>query len=288
MKYSCLHTHTNFCDGKDSVEAMCQYAWERGFVSLGFSAHAPLPADFGPETDWHLHRDRLTAYVDAIHSAKQRWQGKLPVFLGLEVDYIRDVCGPSDGRFSNLGLDYLIGSVHYLIPDRLTPFTVDGSLEELIHGIERGYGGSASRMVEAFWTAVEEMVKLQGFDILGHLDLIKKNNRNQTLFSPDQGFYTEGADRVIQSIDGKTMVVEVNTGGMNRGTVAEPYPSVDLIKKLRSRSIPMTINADAHRTEHLGGHYEEARTALLRGGYEAIVLFGGKEGGLPRWEEEPL
>jgi histidinol-phosphatase (PHP family) len=288
MKYSCLHTHTTFCDGRDSVEAMCQYAWKRGFVSLGFSAHAPLPADFGPETEWHLHWDRLTEYVDAVQDAKRRWQGKLQVFLGLEVDYIRNVCGPSDGRFTNLGLDYRIGSVHYLVPHGDIPFTVDGSLEELIHGIEGGYGGSANRMVEAFWTATEEMVGLHGFDILGHLDLVKKNNRDRPLFSPAKGVYTEGADRVIQAIEAKMMVVEVNTGGMNRGTVDEPYPSVELIKKLRSRSIPMTINADAHRTEHLGGHYEEARTALLRGGYDSMVLFAGKEGGLPRWEEEPL
>jgi len=288
MKYSCLHTHTTFCDGKDSVEALCQYAWERGFVSLGFSAHAPLPADFGPETEWHLHRDRLTEYVDAVRDAKRRWQGKLPVFLGLEVDYIRNVCGPSDGRFKNLDLDYSIGSVHYLVPKRGEPFTVDGSAEELVQGIEGGYGGSASRMVEAFWTAVEEMVGLQGFDILGHLDLVKKNNRDQTLFSLTEGFYTEGADRVIQAIDPKRMVVEVNTGGMNRGTVAEPYPSMELVRKLRGRSIPMTINADAHRKEHLGGYYEEGRTLLVKGGYSSMVLFAGKEGGLPRWEEEPL
>lgn len=288
MKYSCLHTHTTFCDGKDSVEAMCQYAWERGFVSLGFSAHAPLPVDFGPETEWHLHRDRLTEYVDTVRDAKRRWQGKLQVFLGLEVDYIRNVCGPSDGRFTNLGLDYRIGSVHYLVPNQGAPFTVDGSLEELIDGIKGGYGGSANRMVEAFWTAEEQMVGLQSFDILGHLDLVKKNNRDQTLFSPAEGVYTEGADRVIQAIDPKTMVVEVNTGGMNRGTVAEPYPSAELIEKLRSRSIPMTINADAHRAEHLGGYYGEARAALLRGGYGSIVLFTGKEGSLQRWEEEPL
>ena len=37
------HTHTTFCDGKNSVEEMTLAAIERGFVALGFSMHGWTP-----------------------------------------------------------------------------------------------------------------------------------------------------------------------------------------------------------------------------------------------------
>ena len=40
-----VHTHTNFSDGRDSVEQMVLAALERGFVSLGFSDHGALSID---------------------------------------------------------------------------------------------------------------------------------------------------------------------------------------------------------------------------------------------------
>ena len=40
-----FHTHTVFCDGKDTVEHMARRAWEQGLVSLGFSGHGPQTND---------------------------------------------------------------------------------------------------------------------------------------------------------------------------------------------------------------------------------------------------
>ena len=34
-----LHTHTLYCDGKDSVEEMVRAAIDKGFTTLGFSGH---------------------------------------------------------------------------------------------------------------------------------------------------------------------------------------------------------------------------------------------------------
>ena len=38
---SSAHVHTTFCDGKTSAQVMAQSAYEMGFVSLGFTSHAP-------------------------------------------------------------------------------------------------------------------------------------------------------------------------------------------------------------------------------------------------------
>ena len=39
------HTHTTWCDGKDTPEAVVVAAIEKGFYAIGFSSHAMLPED---------------------------------------------------------------------------------------------------------------------------------------------------------------------------------------------------------------------------------------------------
>ncbi|MDR2796507.1 MAG: PHP domain-containing protein, partial [Spirochaetaceae bacterium] len=69
MNYSCLHTHTSFCDGNGTVEDFCAAAYKKKFVSLGFSAHAPITKKTGLKTDWHLRDDRLGDYCTAVRGA---------------------------------------------------------------------------------------------------------------------------------------------------------------------------------------------------------------------------
>ncbi|MDR3148293.1 MAG: histidinol-phosphatase [Treponema sp.] len=282
---SCLHTHTLFCDGTDDVETYCRRAWEKGLSSLGFSAHAPIIKKTGIPTDWNLPEDRLEAYLDAVREARRRWEGKLPVYLGLEVDYIDGLMGPADGDYRDLGLDYCIGSVHFLVPPHAAPFTVDGSREELERGLVEGYGGDGEALMHAYWDNVAAMIRSGGFEILGHADLIKKNNHAPPFFDPVGPGYFRRIEE-IAALAGATpsgLVVELNTGGMNRGRLTEPYPSPAMLGLFRARGLPIIINADAHRAEDLDGHYGEALDLMRQAGYTTTVLFAGRAGGRPRW-----
>jgi histidinol-phosphatase (PHP family) len=284
---SCLHTHTVFCDGKDDVETYCRRAWEKGLRALGFSAHAPVAKKTGIVTGWTLPDSRLEAYLDAVREARRRWEGRLPVYLGLEVDYIAGLMGPADADYREMGLDYLIGSVHFVSPPRSVPFAVDGSRKDLEWGLREGFGGDGEALMHAYWDSVAAMIRAGGFDILGHADLIKKNNRAPAappFFDPSG----PGCLRRMGEIAGLAgeaarrsgMAVEVNTGGMNRGRIDETYPSPAMLGLFREQGVPAVINADAHRAEDLDGHYAEALDALRQAGYTETVLFGGRG---PRW-----
>ena len=39
------HTHTIWCDGKNTVEEMILSAMEKGFDAIGFSSHSTYPDD---------------------------------------------------------------------------------------------------------------------------------------------------------------------------------------------------------------------------------------------------
>jgi histidinol-phosphatase (PHP family) len=286
VTYTSLHTHTNFCDGKDDVETMCGAAFERGFASIGFSAHAPTEHVI-QKTDWHLPQARLAEYVDAVHSAGKHWAGKIAVYLGLEVDYIKGRMGPADRVYRELGLDYVIGSVHYVFPPSGgEPITVDSPKAEFERDLRVLFKGDGEVLASAYWDMEAEMIQDGGFDILGHLDLIKKNNPNDKWFS--SRLYRKKSAALIPLIVQSRSVVEVNTGGLNRGHTAEPYPSPRLLTLLREASVPVTVTADAHETGDLGGHYEEARQTLLKAGYRQVSLFESHKPGAPVWKSEEI
>jgi histidinol-phosphatase (PHP family) len=309
MTYSCLHTHTLFCDGADDVETMCAAAAARGFVSIGFSSHAPIAKKTGIKTGWHLPDEKLDEYVETVLAAKKRRQGTLEVFLGLEVDYIKGLCGPSDRDYQSLPLDYIIGSVHYVASPE-SGFTVDAPEKEFRAGFRKLFHDDGTALYNAYYDAYCEMISEGGFDIAGHFDLVKKNNGLYRFFSPEDPGYKkrllETADclasrRVNIGVAGGAgrssglpedgtfpFVVEVNTGGMNRGRTSEPYPSPAALKLLRERNIPVTVTADAHSAGHLGGHYEEARAAMLDAGYTTAARFAGRKDGKALWLEEAL
>jgi histidinol-phosphatase (PHP family) len=286
---SCLHTHTVFCDGKDEIETYCRRAWEGGFHSLGFSAHAPVTRKTGIASDWNLPDSRLEEYLDAVRAARRRWEGKLPIYLGLEVDYIGGLMGPADKDYRDMGLDYLIGVVHYIIPPRAAPFTVDGSRAELERGLKEGFGGDGEALMGWYWDQTAAMIRAGGFEILGHADLIKKNNQaslGPLFFDPAGPAYLRRIGE-IAALAGEArsgIVVEVNTGGMSRGRITETYPSPAMLKFFREQGVSAVINADAHRAQDLESHYGEALDTMRKAGYTATALFEGRG----RWVEREL
>jgi histidinol-phosphatase (PHP family) len=280
---------------------MCQAAYTKGFQSIGFSSHAPLAKKTGIKTTWHLKDERLDEYINTVLEARKRWEGKLKVYLGLEVDFIKGLCGPADNDIQSLPLDYIIGAVHYVAaPKNGELFIVDAPPEEFEPGLEDLFDNDGSSLCNAYFDMYRTLVSAGGYDILAHLDLVKKNNAQFHFFSPKDAGYTkqlaDTADLIAaasstaarSAASGRNPVVEVNTGGIIRGRTADPYPSLAMLKLLRERNIPLTINADAHAPDHLGSAYETARETMLEAGYGSMLLFEGRQNGKALWRETPL
>jgi histidinol-phosphatase (PHP family) len=281
---------------------MCRAAFAKGFAALGFSSHAPLPKKTGLHSAWHMKEEKLPAYLDDVLAARRRWEGRLAVYLGLEVDFIAGLTGPSDPGYRNMGLDYIIGSVHYAVPPRgRAPFTVDGSREELEKGIREGFGGDGNALAAWYWDALAAMIRAGGFEIIGHADILKKYNQDGKLFDMEGEFWRSGVeaaaeaagDKVREAAAGNTVakpppVLEVNTGGINRKKTREPYPSVSVLRCFREQGVSAVITADAHSAAELGGHYARARQSLLGAGYAEHRLFMGRKNNAAVWAPEKL
>ena len=100
-----FHTHTTFCDGKNSAQEMVDRALYLGFTHLGFSGHM----------DPDIRMD-LEAYDNEIRRLQNQYRGKLDILQGVELDLLYS---PQNRQEQELleGMEYLIGSVHFLEMD---------------------------------------------------------------------------------------------------------------------------------------------------------------------------
>jgi len=287
MKFSSMHTHTSFCDGKDDMETMCRAAYEKKLYAIGFSAHAPITKKTGIKGDWLLSEDHVDEYVEQVQKAKNRWRGKLEVFLGFEVDYIKGLVSANDSDIKAVNPDYLIGSMHFIIPaNGAEPFTVDGSAKEFEKGLREGFGGDAEALMHCYYDSMLEMISLGGFDILGHADIIKNNYHNETHCSIESEINRQSEIACAAAKSGLT--VEVSTGGINRKKISEVYPSSAFLRMLCERNVPVIITADAHCALHIDGNYNTAIKTLIYAGYKEHVIFMGKNKEKKNWQKENI
>lgn len=273
------HTHSEFCDGKAPAATMAEAAFRTGYRVLGFSSHAPLPWP----TDWTMNPDRIDAYVAEIRRLGGVWAGQgLEVLLGLEIDWLAGRLGPRDPAWDRLGLDYRLGSVHYVFPEGAEPFCVDDS-PEVFDAHLRAAGGDGRLVWREYYRGLSALIAAGGFEILGHFDLVRKNNDGGRYFDEESPEYLEAAFGAVALLQGSEIVVEINTGGMARGKTRSPYPALPVMRELRARGVRITLCADAHAPEHFGAYLDEARDLARAAGYRSVaVLTGG------RWTEVGL
>ncbi len=267
MQLTNLHTHTNYCDGICDTEDMILSAINSDFQSIGISTHGPVPF----KTDWNIQTYDLDNYIEEVLYLKGKYKDKIDVFLGMEIDYL-PVIGFSESTLSLIkALDYYIGSVHYLGSLKNgTMWTVDYNINELISGITENFNGNIKYAVEAYYNSISEMAKKYQPPIIGHLDLIKKNNKNNVLFNENEDWYMLSVEKCLETIKRTKSIIEINTGGMARGYTDEQYPSTFILKMIKEKDIPILINSDAHTAEGINYKLSVMYELISKIGFEKV------------------
>ena len=266
-----IHTHTEFCDGRDTMETMAEAAAEAGFLTLGFSPHSPLP--YG--NDWAMKEDDYPAFFAKIAALKERYAGKMEVFAGLEWD--------SQTESLPEGLDYVIGAVHSLVK-KGECFAVDYRKDLLLSVRDRLYGGDFLKLCAEYYDEVVRSALRPRVDIVAHLDLVTKYNKDGDILDENDPAYLALAQNCIDRIlDARPDVFfEINTGVMMRAGKACPYPAPALLDHLVKNGARLVLTCDCHRAKLLGGGYEKARELLLSRPSAQLYIFA--HGGFVRYK----
>ena len=264
-----FHTHSVFCDGKDTPEEMVQKALSLGFRVLGFSGHSYTDFDSCGMTP-----EREENYRTEIARLKAAYTGRIELYCGVEQDYF-------SGRRAN-GYDYAIGSVHYVQKDgEFLP--VDWSEKRTEEILRQCYGGDPYAFAGDYFALVGKVRDVTGCDVIGHFDLIRKFDEDGAVFDESHPRYRAAVMDALDALCPSRAIFEINTGAMAHGRRKTPYPSLWILKELHARNCPIMINTDCHDREKLDFGVETAREIARAAGYRGrMVLQGG------RWEEVGL
>lgn len=259
MHLTNLHTHTVYCDGKCKTEEMIQSAINSNFQSIGISTHGPVPF----VTDWNIQVPNIEKYIDEVNMLKEKYKDEIDIFLGMELDYIPGIGFSEHIQSLIKRLDYYIGSVHYLGKfSNGQMWTVDYNMEELLIGIQEGFSGNVRHAIEAYYNLIAEMAEKYQPPVIGHIDLIKKNNKNNLLFDEKEDWYKVAVERCLDVIKNTSSIIEINTGGMARGYTTEQYPSNLILKMIKEKNIKVIINSDAHTADGIHFKFNEMYNLL--------------------------
>ena len=244
-----LHTHSTFCDGRDTPEAMVCAAIEKGFDVLGFSSHSEMLRD-------------PPAYVAAIRDLAEKYRGRIRIFCGIEADW---PCPLDLAPY-----DYVIGSVHFVPTASGARVAVDDTPEILAAGIRDHFGGDASALVRAYFAAERDMVACGRLDVVGHPDLVRKFNAKCPFFDEDAAWYRAELEDTADAIAASGKAVEINTGAISRGWLGDAYPSPAFRELLRARGVGFVLSSDAHAAEGLDCAFDRYAALSCDGVYATI------------------
>jgi len=235
---------------------------------LGFSSHAPVPF----QNTFAMAEEKLPEYVQEIDNLQRTT--KVVLLKSLECDYIPGITTEFAERQINNGLDYIIGGVHQVRqPNGDGLWFIDGSKQETYdNGLRDLFDMDVRKAVTAFWEQTFEMLETQKMDIIAHFDKIKMHNRNR-FFTEDEEWYKILADKAIQLIKQRDVIIEVNTRGLYKKRSDSFYPSTELLMKARKADIPVIVSSDAHKAEELVLFVPEALDELQRCGFDHTAYF---------------
>lgn len=239
-----LHTHTYYCDGKDSPEDMVKKAIALGFRGLGFSGHEYSSID----EDFCMSPADTEKYRGEVLALKEKYKGKIDIYLGIERDYF--------GDGSDYPYDYVIGSLHYVkAGDTYLP--VDYTEEITASNVEQYFGGDYRSYVESYYETVADVVEKTGADIVGHFDLITKFNEGGKYFDETAPWYQEAAIGALRKAAQNKPIFEINTGAMARGYRTKPYPVDFLLAEIERLQCPVILSSDCHDLNDLNFQFAE-------------------------------
>lgn len=255
-----VHTHSTFCDGKNSMAEMAAAAFAAGVKHYGFSGHihTPCPADVGV-----CMAADMTAYRAEALRLREEYAGRMEVLQGIEWDACSDLPVPD-------WADYWIGSVHNL-REGDAYYCVDWKAEELERCRDEAFGGDMQAVIGCYYDAVAKVAAMKP-TILGHIDLITKLNSEGSFFDEAAPAYRAAALAALHGADPQETLLEINTGAMARGYRKTPYPALFLLEEWRRMGGRVILTADAHTAEGVLFGYREAAAHAKAAGYERSTI----------------
>lgn len=257
MQNFSLHTHSLGFDGKNTESEMVKQAIKLGWKAIGFSNHfivhplikrSPMyvfAQKGGYDNIYSASFDEAVSKFDT-HYKKidelNEWAG-IHILKGMEVDFFSYDGWRDDFNkaVEYLKPDYLIGAAHFIYHNGVLLNS---------HDVKKAKLPEQNMLLHKYWQNERAMIKSQLFDIVAHMDLMKKVGIGQGIE------WQQEEKKTICEIKKYHTIVEINTSYFKFGD--EPYPSKRIMNMLADEKIPVLISDDAHESNQMGKNFYQA------------------------------
>jgi histidinol-phosphatase (PHP family) len=227
-----------------------------GFESFGISEHSHVIVEEDNLTN--LTPESLPRFLAEMRGLKEKYAGQLTVFTGVEQDILGDLATDC--------FDYVIGSVHFIRRNGEDRFVDDGR-DGQADTVRTLFGGDYYAFAEAYFEIEADVARVTGCDIVGHFDLVNKNNEGGCQFDTSNPRYRAAAVESMSEILKTQRLFEVNTGAMYRVGRTEQYPQTWLLRELLERGGEVILSSDSHSVESIAHKFTEMESLLLSIGF---------------------
>lgn len=238
------HAHsTHSPDGQGSIRAMIEAAREERLTGIALTEHAEwYPAD---EAYGYLN---LEVFFSELEEARTQADGEIIVQAGVELGNPHEFSTETKA-LQAYPFDLMIGSVHWI--DRLPGWKRD----VFSQGLEETY--------RCYFNEVLRMVTDADFDILGHLDIVRRDSWDLFHETLTLEPYAEVIDEILRRLIAAGRGLEINTSGLRKG-LSDTLPSMGVLRRYRELGGEIVVfGSDAHRPEDVGADFKLARDIAL-------------------------
>lgn len=276
-RFTDYHIHTRFsCDSEAEMSEVCETAIARGVHEIAFTDHA----DFGPDDPAGYFSP--TEYLESIRQCRDRYSDRLTIRTGIEVGESHLFRKETEAILNTGEFDMVIGSAHYAVAAS-SPGS-DGDLQ--CAWKETFFDQPLSRAYEAYFEQVVQLSAKGDFDVLGHLDLVKRDAHKFGKTYDGPGPYTDMIRAILRNVIERGKGIEINTSPLYKGKgMSEPCPSLEILKWYREMGGEiLTFGSDAHTADKVGARFDVALEMARSAGFRRIALFEHRR---IHWNEIP-
>lgn len=235
-----LHAHTQYCDGRDTMDEIAEAAQKGGMRYFAFTPHSPINVS----SPCNMDKGSMDEYLMNVWRLRDEYSGRMELLSSLEIDGMGREYGPHIDYFQRLPLDFRLGSVHFVPNQEGVYIDCDGRYERFSRNLKEAYQGDLRYVVEKYFEHVLVMIERGGFELLGHFDKIAGNAAMADPDIENNGWYESLVDDVVSHSLSAGLVVEINTKAfLDKGRF---FPAERWWPKLTAAGLPFAVDSDAH------------------------------------------
>lgn len=248
------HIHTPFCPHgtKDSLEAYVEEGIRLGLEEMSFTEHFPLPKNICDPilvAECALDEDVIPKYFRAVEAMQKKYQEKIKINKGFEVDYIEGREEEIRERLNQYGpeIEDSILSVHFVYY-KGAYYAIDCEPEvvrlmEQVKSVEVMYDLYFKTVIKS----IESDLGPYKPKRIGHPSLVRVLQKKWPIDYQDHGLYEE----MMQKIKRGGYEIDFNVAGLRKANCGETYPAGRLLELMKQYEIPYVGGSDSHEVSQM-------------------------------------